>query len=1125
MAGETSIGTLLVRVLMDASGYDKEADKVGKETKNLGKLFKQTSEAIGGAFVVAAKAATAAVVGLAAASAVVGSSFEKAISKVAAVKGIDKSSEAFKRLSDEARRLGATTLFSASQAAEGMEELARAGLSTDEIISASQKALELAAGASISLADAASIVAASMAQFGLEAEEAGRITDVFTVASQNSLFSVSDMAQAMKFAGTTGSALGMTLEETSAAVAQFRDLGLEGTMAGTNFRGAMSALAKPTQEATAALKKYGLTADDVNPSMNSFRDIMLKFGKANLSAGDAQAIFTKRFGLNVKKIADGMAENSEGFDDLLSKLEEASGATGKTYEIMTDNVLGKFAELKSGAEELMIGLFETYAGPLSALLDAVINLVRLTAAEVGIASGEIGGSFEDAIGGFTQFINDNAAKWARQFAEIVTAAAAFAAIMTSMVIPALEFILPLVDDIAILMGTIWVAQKAAAFAALITGVVIPAITSMTFSLSGMATALTAATGGLTAVAAALVVVVTGLALLISRNREAARATEALRKEQELQAELADVRTRVLAGATEALLLSTQERLVAERALLDLSKEGDQVRAKEIDQILDLDAGTAALMVRRGELVKVGENLVTVESLVASGTAESAAEIDKVIARTEEAIKARQKAADAATSIEESERLTGVVDELRKKLIQLKRAKTGDVKVTQDQAVAADQAAAALGRQAARLNDATGATEEQEEATISLGRVYDDEAERLERINRLLLDRALAQGAATREAERAAQVAAEESRDGGTLKDAGKILDEAGRVGGAMVGGVIGAVSALLSAGDFLTGIQETLGGAEEFLANLPDVITGALEAITDALPGVVQALADALPKVITAIVDAIPGLIDAIVAALPVLIEGLIVALGTLLEALPELIIKVFDALPGIVATLAEAIPEIIRMLILALPDIISALVVGIVSNLPEIVATLIKLLLIDIPIMLVKLIPEFAKAIGKAILEMLKAIGEAIADFFKSIFNVFKKSDEKKEKREARQEKRQSVRESILGAYSGVSYIPRAMRVDVHQGEAIVPADRNAAQNGDTQSTAGFAAAHGGSSGGAGGGGSMDIAVMVEGRVLDAVQILSESRGHAPKVAREMRRAGGVKIGFNRGKFSPFTR
>ncbi|TEU14324.1 MAG: phage tail tape measure protein [Anaerolineales bacterium] len=1127
-----TIGSLIVRVLMDASGYDKEADKVGKETQNLGKLFEKTSKAIGGAFVIAAKAATAAVVGLATASAVVGASFEKAISKVAAVKGIDKSSEAFKRLSDEARRLGATTLFSASQAAEGMEELARAGLTTDQIISASQKSLELAAGASISLADAASIVASTMAQFGLEAEQAGRITDVLTVATQGSLFAMGDLREAMKFAGTTGAAFGMTLEETTAAVAQFRDLGLEGSLAGTQFRMAMAAVAKPTAEAAKALDKYGITANQVNPELNSFRDIMLTIGEAGITATDAMEIFGKRAGANVAIVAKQMAEGSKSvtFDDLLTRLKDAEGTTSKTYEIMTDNVLGKFAELKSGAEELMISLFETYAGPLTDLLDAMVNLVRLTAAEVGMAAGEIGGSFEDAIGGFTDFINENAAKWARQFAEIVQAAADFASVMTSMIIPALRFILPLVDDIAILMATIWAAQKAAAFAAVITGTVIPAITTMTFSLTGMATALTAASGGLTAVAAALVVVVTGLALLISRSNEAKNAVEALRKEQERQAAIAQGQKSQRSDAIARDLLNTQERIVAERALLDLDTEAGKFRAIEIDQILKLDAATAALMFDRGELLNVNGDLVTVGSLLARGTDESTAAIQQAIRFTEEAVTATEKYRDAAESAAESDRLSKRLDELRKKLIALKLAGSRGVKTTQEQAVAAAEAAAALKRQIAALNGSGKATDEAKEASEELVRSYEEEIVSTSRLNMLINQRADALDRATAAADEAAAAAVAASRDGGTVKEAGAVFQEAGRVAGAMVAGVVGVVGAvagavglLLNAGTFLTNMRENLDGAKAFLEALPETVTRALDAIVKALPGIIDALAEAIPKVVQALVDAIPGIIDAVVDGLPVLIEGLMEAQAVVLEALPGLITKVLEALPGIVDTFAEALPDVIEMFILALPPIYTALVTGLIKSVPKIVFSILKLMLIEIPIMLIKLIPKFALALGQGFIEGLKAVGEAIADFFKGIFSFFKKSEEEK-----------AAKTGFLGikklfrkddsAYSGISYVPRAMRVDVHQGEAIVPANRNAQSNGDTQSTAGFAAAHGGGGGG-GGGNSVDVAVIVEGRILDAVQIVSEARGHAPQVAREMRRAGGVKIGLDRGKFSSFTR
>lgn len=645
MAGEQSIGKLIVRVLMDASGYKEEADKVTSKTSSMGDLLKKTADLIGGAFVTAAKAATAAAAGLAAASAVVGSNFEQAIAKVAAVKGIDKASDDFARLEGEARRLGAATMFSASEAAAGMEELARAGLTTDEIIASSQKVLELAAGSSISLADAATITAATMRQFGLEADDAGRITDVLTAATQNSLFGMQDLGEAMKFAGVMGANMGMSIEETTAAVAQFRNLGLEGSMAGTAFRMAMTQLAKPTDKAAEALAKYGIELADVNPETKSFRDIMLTLGQAGMSTGDAMQIFGAEAGAAAKGVADSMAASTTSFDSLLTTLEGAAGTTSETYAIMTDNVLGKFNEVKSAAEEVLIGLFTTYAAPLQDLLVSITNFVRLVGEEIAIASGAISGDMEGTLQGLADFIDQNAQKWAMDIAAIIAGAVSFGHTLSTVVIPALNTIIPLVDDIAIVLATIWATQRAMAFAAFITSVVIPAINATSFSLSGMATALAGATGGMSALAAGLAVLVTGLGVLIANLMSAQDETQKLADMQAAASSQISRTETQLSTVTERKLNITQDLLLAEKEALALAGKLTDKDRERIDSMLALSGAEAWRLHKRGELIAVENDQLARTSDLLRGTDEDRAKVTATLKRYEEALARAQKQAD------------------------------------------------------------------------------------------------------------------------------------------------------------------------------------------------------------------------------------------------------------------------------------------------------------------------------------------------------------------------------------------------------------------------------------------------------------------------------------------------
>jgi hypothetical protein len=161
--------------------------------------------------------------------------------------------------------------------------------------------------------------------------------------------------------------------------------------------------------------------------------------------------------------------------------------------------------------------------------------------------------------------------------------------------------------------------------------------------------------------------------------------------------------------------------------------------------------------------------------------------------------------------------------------------------------------------------------------------------------------------------------------------------------------------------------------------------------------------------------------------------------------------------------------------------------------------------------------LPGIAVELFKAIIEgmgtALKQVAEGIWNAIKDFFNIFKKKDNKGGNK---------------GAFSGMDYVPATMRMTVHQGEAVVPADRNAQRVSGAQGPAPAGAAQNGmgSGGGGGGGGApIDIAIMAEGRLLDAVQVQAMRRGGAVGMQREIRRSSGVRVGLDRGRFNPWSK
>ena len=377
-----AFGKLFVDLALRDKGFSASLKKAGGDVKALEKTASGLNKVIGGTLVKAFKVGTVAISAFGAASVKVGNDFQHSITLV---KSLSKDGiENFAALSDEARRLGATTEFSARQSAEAMTNFARAGMDAREIIAATGPALMLAGGAGESMSLATLTMAASLRQFTLDASESGHVADVFTLALKNSLFNLQGLGDAMKYAGPAGAAFGMSVEETTAAVAQFRNMGLDASMAGTAFRMSMVALAKQTPAMTKVMEKYGITSEQVSVTNIGFAEVLNNLADAGVTAEDAIKMFGARAGANMGLLIEQMRkpEIRQGFKDLTTDLYESSqgaGAAKEQYDEMGKTVQRQFLIAKSAFEELLITTFDTYKSDLMDFLAALGEVVQHTA--------------------------------------------------------------------------------------------------------------------------------------------------------------------------------------------------------------------------------------------------------------------------------------------------------------------------------------------------------------------------------------------------------------------------------------------------------------------------------------------------------------------------------------------------------------------------------------------------------------------------------------------------------------------------------------------------------------------------------------------------------------------------
>ncbi|HHY2677503.1 TPA: phage tail tape measure protein [Bacillus toyonensis] len=345
---------------------------VGRMAGSMGAAVGTSAIAIGG-MAGMALGAGAALVGIVSA----GANFEQVMSKVAAVSGASGSE--MKQLQAQAKELGATTQFSATQAGEGMMYLAQAGFKTSDILTAMPGMLDLAAAGALDLGTAADIASNIMSGFGLKADKATHTADVLAKAAADANTDVTEMGEAMKYAAGTAHTVGFTMEETSAAMMAMSNSGLKGSVAGQAFATSLGRLAKPTKEMRKVMDALNLTFFDqqgkIKPLPTMIKELEDK--TSSMTAQQKSATLTTLFGAEAYKNWAALLQAGSGYlAENTKALENADGAARKMADTMTNNLKGKWDEFTSALEGLAITIFTIIAPALGAIVIGLTKVVQ-----------------------------------------------------------------------------------------------------------------------------------------------------------------------------------------------------------------------------------------------------------------------------------------------------------------------------------------------------------------------------------------------------------------------------------------------------------------------------------------------------------------------------------------------------------------------------------------------------------------------------------------------------------------------------------------------------------------------------------------------------------------------------
>ena len=320
---------------------------------------------------------TTPIIGIGTAAASTAINFDSAMSRVQAISGA--TGNEFKQLRDQAMELGASSVFSAREAAQGMENLASAGFSVAEISEAMPGLLNLAASSGESLAVSADIAASTVRGFGLEANATAHVADVLAKNAANTNAAVYDTGEALKYIAPSANAAGLAMEEMVAAIGIMANNGIKGSQAGTTLRGAITRLEKPTKQMNEAMEAIGFTAYDSEGRMKSLADMIkqLQVGTAGLTDQEKQLRLAQIFGTESLSGMMALINSAPGtLDELTNAYVTTEGAATEMAETMLNNTGGAINELKGAVETASIAIGDVLTPYIKQAAEFVKNLVE-----------------------------------------------------------------------------------------------------------------------------------------------------------------------------------------------------------------------------------------------------------------------------------------------------------------------------------------------------------------------------------------------------------------------------------------------------------------------------------------------------------------------------------------------------------------------------------------------------------------------------------------------------------------------------------------------------------------------------------------------------------------------------
>lgn len=378
------VGSAVGHLDLDINGFLKSLKTAQNESEN---TTKRISSIIGGHLQSAGKnletvgstltkTVTAPIVGLGGLVIKTSSTFESAMSRVQAVSGA--SGGELQKLNKKAQELGATTAWSASEVADGMTEMAKAGWSASDIIDGMAGVLNSASASGEDLAQVSTIVADAITGFGLKAKDASRVADLLTQSANAGTIDITDLGESFKYISPIAKTMGFSIEDVTTAISAMSMSGIKGSQAGTALRTMFARMVKPTDDVKSAMDELGIKLTNSNGSFKSLNTIVSEMRGSFSVMTDEQ----KTYYATVLAGQEGMSgllsllSLSQGeYDKLADSMNNCKGVAEDTAKTMLDNFGGQLTILKSSLEGVAIQFGEVLLPYFKNFVDWVQNVV------------------------------------------------------------------------------------------------------------------------------------------------------------------------------------------------------------------------------------------------------------------------------------------------------------------------------------------------------------------------------------------------------------------------------------------------------------------------------------------------------------------------------------------------------------------------------------------------------------------------------------------------------------------------------------------------------------------------------------------------------------------------------